>query len=88
MQRPTAKDFDKGYIKSAYDAINKRDELIKALDRYIDHLEKKQVKKLNIDDVGKQRKLLIAFKNHWNTNNDIRAEEIEKEDVDLFLSNL
>tara|TARA_R110000751_G_scaffold206469_1_gene310482 strand:- start:857 stop:1096 length:240 start_codon:yes stop_codon:yes gene_type:complete len=54
MKRPTAKDFDKGYIKSAYDAINKRDELIKALDRYIDHLEQQQVKKLNIVDVSKK----------------------------------
>ena len=52
MERPTARDFDKGDIKTAFDAINRRNEYCDALNKYIDHLDQQQVKKLNIDDVS------------------------------------
>ena len=47
-----------------------------------------EFKKCNLPDINKQRELLIAFKDHWNTNNDIRSEEIEVADVDNYLCDL
>jgi hypothetical protein len=79
MERPTAKDFDKGDIISTYDAINKRDELIKALENYIDYLELNQVKKLNIDDVSER--FLVEYKNDSGACRQKYIDAINKDDA-------
>jgi hypothetical protein len=57
--------------------------LVKQIDEH-----REQVKKLNIDDVSKQRELLIAFYANQNGGlNDTNKHSIERE-VDNFLSNL
>ena len=40
---------------------------------------------LSLDDVNQQSELLVAFKNHWNENNDICSEEISKDDLSDFI---
>ena len=88
MKRPTARDFDKGDIRTTYDAINKRDELIKALENYIDYLEQDKVKTLNIDDVSNQRELLIDFFMHFRDKGEQNIGMTIEQFVDDYLSNL
>lgn len=49
---------------------------------------KRDNEKCNLASINKQRELLIAFKDDWNMNNDIRSEEITVADVDNYLCSL
>ena len=90
MKRPQEKEYFKGWLTSADDAIDKGTAYAKSLNEYIDNLEAK-VDELNIQNVDSRRELLIAYDMKVNAviGSDSDCQRLwSVQTVDEYISNL